>query len=232
MYTEVVISHYDRDLSWVRGFDPDVKVSIVTKSEAQDISPLLDLGHSVLRVKNIGRDVHTFFKSISILRKCPKPTPDYIIFFLQDYPFDHFENCVDTVNNLVLDRANVSIGGFFAFHYNTIGTMWKLPTAEHFIGEVLKCSSNGMPQDHNSEINVDRYWRLLFTGDPPSHYEFNPGGHFAITHEHIFIRPRAFYLKIIELLETEKVAPWIIERLELYIFDERYEIHDHYRPNW
>ncbi len=217
MRKRVVISYYNRNISFAD--DIDAEVIIVNKSDHYICSDR----HEVLIMPNVGRDVHTFFTDVLSL------PDDSITFYLQDYPFDHFEDCVEVINELKLERAKLRIGGYYGFHHNTIGTMWDLPESTTFSGRALYCLPNGMPQDHNPEIDVDRYWRILFAEPVRSLYEFMPGGHFAITSEQARKRPASFYRKIIELLETELVAPWIIERLEPYIFDERFKIHDHYQ---
>jgi len=46
-----------------------------------------------------------------------------------------------------------------------------------------------------------------------------PGGHFGITKEHAQLRSKEFYKHVADFLFEEPVAPWIIERLECYIFN-------------
>jgi hypothetical protein len=123
--------------------------------------------------------------------------------------------------------AQLNIGGYHGFHYNTIaipsskgGVMWKLsPSKHHGEGQVLICKSDGSPQDANPNINVDKYWSMLFNSPTPSDYEFMPGGHFGITRDHAKLRSKEFYKKVVDLLTELEVAPWIVERLECYIFN-------------
>lgn len=131
----------------------------------------------------------------------------------------------------IKEESQLNINGYHGFHWNSIvtpselgGIMWNLsPTQHHGTGNILACQSNGMPHDHNPHINVNNYWNLLFQGTPPGEYEFMPGGHFAITKEQVHIRSVDFYSKIVNLLETNDIAPCIIERLECYIFNEKYK---------
>jgi hypothetical protein len=98
--------------------------------------------------------------------------------------------------------------------------MWNLSQSkQHGNGKVLVCNSDGSPQDSNPNINVDEYWKKLFTLEKPKEYEFMPGGHFGITKEHVQLRSKSFYKQIIDLLLQDTTAPWIIERLECYIFN-------------
>jgi hypothetical protein len=46
-----------------------------------------------------------------------------------------------------------------------------------------------------------------------------PGGHFGITKQQAQLRSKDFYKNIVDFLLEEEVAPWIIERLECYIFN-------------
>ena len=170
-----------------------------------------------------------FFKDLFLLiARYSNPVIGYITFFGQDWPFDHWEDIVEVANNGTEDtRCQLKIGGYYGFHFNTItvpsplgGTMWALsPSKQHGEGRVLVCQSNGYPQDSNPNINVDKYWELLFTDEKPSEYEFMPGGHFGITREHAQLRSKEFYKKVCDLLLEDESAPWMIERLECYIFN-------------
>jgi hypothetical protein len=48
-----------------------------------------------------------------------------------------------------------------------------------------------------------------------------PGGHFGITKEHAQLRSKEFYKKVCDLLIDDVNAPWMIERLECYIFNPK-----------
>jgi len=148
-----------------------------------------------------------------------------ITFFVQDYPFDHWGDVIEVINNnLWEEKVQLKIGGYYGFHNNTLGSAWTMEKCKQFgNGISIKCLSNGHPQDHNPLINVDKYWELLFITEKPLEYEFIPGGHFAITKEHVQIRSKEFYKKCCELLITDITAPWMFERLECYIFDKRFK---------
>ena len=224
MKKEIVIAAYDKELNWVSQFNDDVKVTIYRKGN------ILPLSNSEIKIEpNKGRCVHTFFKHIHDQYN----NLSDITFFAQDYPFDHWEDIIDIVNKEVWnERCVLQIGGYYGFHFNTItqhgpkgGVMWTLsPSTQHGNGKVLICQSNGLPQDRNPKINVDNYWSKLFDDNRPPLYEFIPGGHFAVTKESAMIRPQEFYGKVIKLLENDEAAPWMIERLECYIFNKNYKV--------
>jgi len=223
---EIVISLYDKNIDWVSNINSDVKVTIYRKGN------ITSNKNEIVLMPNVGRDVHTFFRHLYVNYE----NLSDITFFSQDYPFDHWEDIVDVINNDTFsETCQLQIGGYYGFHYNTIkypsekgGVMWDLyPTQHHGNGNILFCSSNGYPQDSNNAIDVNKYWKLIFSDDYPfikdSRYEFIPGGHFAITKTHAQMRSKNFYKKIVQLLEKYEEAPWIIERLECYIFNPKYK---------
>jgi hypothetical protein len=221
MKKELVIAAYDKDLDWVSDLNEDVKVTTYRKG---DVLPLLE--NETLIEPNVGRCVHTFFNHIYTNYD---KLSDYT-FFCQDFPFDHWGNMVEIINgdmSTLHETSELPIEGYYGYHNNTFGTAWTLhgmsPTKQHGNGSVLTCLSNGHPQDRNPKINVDKYWNFLFNEPVPPSYEFMPGGHFGITKEHIQLRSKEFYKKIIDLLVEDDTAPWMIERLECYIFNPSFK---------
>lgn len=224
MKKELVISTYSEDYSWVSQVDKNVKITIYRKGDLENKENEIKL------TPNVGRDVHTFFKHI---------TDNYenlsdLIFFSQDYPFDHIENYIEIINGDIDTckiNASLNFNGYYGYHWNSVkvptdraGIMHTMLPSSHFgvSGKVLKCFSNGSPHDLNPNINVDKIWQVLFSSPIPQYYEFIPGGHFSITKEQIHKRSFNFYNKIVNLLENNSTMPWNIERLECYIFCELY----------
>ena len=223
MNKEIVIAAYDKDLSWTSNLNQDVKITIYRKGVKKD-------ENEIFIELNKGRCVHTFFNHIY---ENYNSLSDYT-FFVQDYPFDHWENVIEVVNGGYDDfvrNSQLTIDGYFGFHWNSItvpsekgGIMWQLSKSHHHgNGNVLSCFSNGFPQDNNPHIDVDKYWKILFEGEPPHNYEFMPGGHFGITNIHAKIRSQQFYKKVIDILLESDFTPWVIERLECYIFNPTYK---------
>lgn len=219
MNRELVIAAYDNYTDWLSELNPEIKTTVYRKGNLHPIKE-----GEILIEPNKGRCVHTFFNHL--YNKYENLSD--ITFFAQDYPFDHWEDITEVINkNKEEERCQLKIGGYYGFHYNTItipsqkgGIMWNLsPSKHHGNGKVLVCKSNGQPQDGNPNINVDKYWDLLFTDQKPEEYEFMPGGHFGITKEHAHKRSKQFYKKVVDLLLEDDTAPWMIERLECYIFN-------------
>tara|TARA_R110000796_G_scaffold58413_4_gene134861 strand:+ start:16317 stop:16994 length:678 start_codon:yes stop_codon:yes gene_type:complete len=218
---EIVIAVYDKDISWLSKLDTDVIKTIYRKGENK-------YDDEIILKPNVGRDVHSFFYHIY---ENYDSLAD-ITFFVQDYPFDHWENVIEVINNETWEnKASLIINGYYGFHFNTIkipspkgGIMWTLLPSKHFdSGMVLRCQPNGRPHDMNPNINVNKYWGMLFEQEALTEYEFIPGGHFGITKETIKKRSREFYKKIIDILESDIHAPWVIERLECYIFNGEFK---------
>ena len=220
MTKEIVIAAYDKPTNWLINLNSDIKKTIYRKGNALSLAD-----NEILIEPNVGRCVHTFFSHIY---HNYDNLSDYT-FFVQDYPFDHWGNLIDIINgdtNDITNKASLIIGGYFGFHNNTLGSALNMSQSKQFDnGNVLVCLSNGHPQDTNPKIDINKYWNLLFSSPefPPPLYEFIPGGHFVITKEHVHIRRKEFYKKIIDLLEEDITAPWMIERLECYIFHPNFK---------
>ena len=216
MNKELVISVFDKNLEWIDRLNEDVNVTIYRKGN----NPKSKF-HEIFLKNNVGRDVHTFFYHIV---KNYEKLSDFT-FFVQDFPFDHWGNLVDVVNNLDnLSTCSLNFGGYYGFHNNQFGSAWTLkPSTQFTNGNVLSCTKSGNPQHTHENLNLDIYWVNFFSSPAPSEYEFIPGGHFVITKEQIKLRQKNFYQKILTFLETENLAPWVIERFECYIFNPNFE---------
>jgi hypothetical protein len=219
MTKEIVIAAYDKSLEWVEQINSDVKVTIYRKGD------ILPLNENEIKVEpNKGRCVHTFFNHIYLNYD---NLSDYT-FFVQDFPFDHWGNVLEILNSdtsSIEKNASLVIGGYYGYHNNYFGSAWSMyPSLQFGGGNIISCQSNGHPQDTNPNINVNKYWNILFSDShtPPPYYDFIPGGHFAITKEQIRIRDKQFYEKIVNILLEDEHSPWMIERLECYIFNERF----------
>lgn len=221
MKRELVIAAYDKPLDWVSQVNKDVKITVYRKGE------VMPLGENEIKLEpNVGRCVHSFFTH---MYNNYDNLADYT-FFVQDFPFDHWGNLIEIINGSdedISNKATLKFDGYYGYHNNTMGTAWSLPISYQFgNGNALQCFSDGFPQDRNPNINVNKYWDLLiaYPVAPPAVYEFMPGGHFVITREQIHKNTKEQYKKILELLENDVTAPWMIERLECYIFSYKYRL--------
>jgi hypothetical protein len=218
MKKEIVVAAYDKNLDWLDFINSDIKKTVYRKG---NILPLSE--NEILIESNAGRCVHTFFNHIL---KNYDNLSDYT-YFVQDYPFDHWGNLIEVINNqtdeLLINMCSVNIeNGYYGFHNNTLGTAWQMYESIHHNGLIISCNNEGRPQDHAPYINVKLYWDILFQDINPEFYEFMPGGHFILTKEHAHKRSKDFYKIIVNTLENDIYAPWNYERLECYIFNPNY----------
>lgn len=215
MTKELIIAVYDKDYSWINHVNQDVIKTIYRKGHAQQLAP------NEIRIEpHKGRDVHTFFWHI--YNKYESLSD--ITYFAQDFPFDHWGNIIDKLNGNDFDDCTMKIGEYYGYYNPVVDTGLRLIDGKQFTGgKVLPCLSNGMPHDATNNVNVNKFWDILIDEPKVPVYEFLPAGHFAIHKNQILKRTKKFYGEIVSLLENHDEAPWSIERLELYIFDERFK---------
>lgn len=206
---EVVISAYDKDYNWINQLDSNVKVTVYKKG----FEPL---PNEILIEPNVGRDVHTFFYH---LVNNYNNLSDYT-FFAQDYPFDHVENYISLINGdkqLWFKHAKQSVDGcwFFNTQYNILLCDKKgIPNSEIINNLSFKVWATGEWE----ELDMESIWNQLFTLACPDYFMFAPAGHFCISKEQVLKKSLEYYKLILNILETNSQSPWIIERLEPYIF--------------
>ena len=201
---EVVISAYDRDYHyWVNNLNKDIKVTVYRKGTNYNLADEIYLEN------NVGRDVHTFFYHIV---NNYDNLANYT-FTSQDYFHDHVRNYIDIMNGDIRTLKENAVQDF--------GECWFYCTQ---YGGKLNCDKNGAP--HHAGLDIPTIWNQLFKIDCPDTIVFTPTGHFCATNKHIQKRPLTFYKKVLNILETNEQAPWIIERLEPYIFDLNYDINE------
>jgi hypothetical protein len=209
---EVVISLFDKNLEWINNLDRDIKVTIYRKGDATSHKDEIYLHN------NVGRDVHTFFYHIV---NNYNNLADYT-FFSQDYPFDHIENYIEIINGNQQQwdmYSSYRKDGYWAYHWNSIGTMWSMDDSIESGCKVLNSDKFGKPH-HPIPLPMEPIWNIIFTSKCPEQFEFTPGGHFSISKQQILTKDLDFYKKILILLESNELSPWVIERLEPYIFNK------------
>jgi hypothetical protein len=209
MSKELVIAAFDRNYDWVNLLNPDVKLKVYTKgwSTKPDEEVILN---------NVGRDVHTFFYHL-VARY--DSLSDYT-FFSQDYCRDHVANYPEIINsdlNFWNEQCQQHFEEYWCF-FSILGpSTWNWHSASQFGGNVLSCDQNGSPNHPGLVIPV--IWNQLFETPCPQELEFVPAGHFCVSRQQVHKRSKSFYQRVLKILETNPQAPWIIERLEPYIFN-------------
>jgi hypothetical protein len=220
MNKEIIIAKYNEDVSWVDKINKNTKITIYRK----DGIPEPINNNNTILLENIGREIHSYIHHIFYNYET---LSDYLI-FSQGNPFDHFENIIDIVNGDVNnwnEHTSLYYDGFWGFHWNSIGTMWKMDASKQFNGHSLICQSNGSPQINPQEHNIDldKMWHEIFNQSTPIEYEFVPGAHFIVTKELVYSRPKSFYNHLLSILKNDYFSPWVFERLIPYIFNNNFK---------
>jgi hypothetical protein len=200
MTKDLIIAHYERDYSWISSLDENVKKIVYTKNESL-VNP-----NEILITPNLGRCVHTFFYHLYTQYD---NLADFTI-TAQDYPFDHVNNYSDIIN------GDISVWNEFAQY--KVGECWWFCTCYHLWTSYM----DGGPS--HPGLNIPPVWSELFDEPVPHDVIFSAGGHFVVSKEQVRKRPREFYGKVCNILQTNDQGPWIIERLESSIFNENLKI--------
>jgi len=215
---EVVIAAYDKNYNWINQLDSNVKVTVYKKG-------FESLPNEILIEPNVGRDVHTFFYH---LVHNYNNLSDYT-FFAQDYPFDHVENYISLINGdkqLWFEHARQSTDGcwfFNTYYYTFLCDKTGIPNSVVIDDLSLKIWPTGEWRD----MDLESTWHQLFNIPCPDYFMFTPAGHFCISKEQVLKKPLEYYKLILNILETNPESPWVIERLESYIF-----LHKDYKVNY
>jgi len=224
MNKELVIATYNSTYDWIQSIGSEVKVTVYNKGHI--------INSNEIPLLNVGRDVHTFFYHLATNYD---KLADYT-FFSQDNPFDHVENYVEVINcedeSLLHYHAKKIIGGCWFFNTYSDDSYRKynlhLPPHEwrndvgHGSIKDLRCDKRG--EIHHGGLQVEEMWNELFLNAMPSYIYFVPAGHFCVRKDQVYKRPKYFYERVVTLLEKHPQSPWIIERLEGYVFDNNYII--------
>lgn len=199
---EVVIAAFNRNYDWINQLNPSVRTTIYRKGD-QELLP-----NEIFIENNVGRDVHTFFQHL--VRRYD--TLSDFTFMAQDYCFDHVSNYVEIING---DEQLWDL-----YSIKKLDECWFFNT-EH--GGILHSDKFGKPHHHHV-LNIHKYWNLLFEEECPQILHWSAAGHFCVSKNQVHKRPIQFYEKIVKILENDYQTPWVVERLEHYLFDMNYEI--------
>jgi hypothetical protein len=202
---EIIISAYKRDYSWINDLNSDIKVTTYRKGEN------LNLPNEIFIENNVGRDVHTFFNHF-VQRY--DTLSDYT-FTAQDYFGDHVNNYMDIMNG---DKNVWDIQALQVF-----SECWFFSTTY----PILQCDKAGKPH-HDGSISIEPIWNKLFFDVCPETLRFTPAGHFCVSKNHVHRRHVGFYQDVVDILASDEMSPWVIERLMPYIFDMNYKTKKNY----
>jgi hypothetical protein len=204
---ELVVSHYEADLDWLRSDEISDFFDVVIYSKGKQRS----FDRPVEILPNVGREPHTY------LHYCVEwydDLPDVTV-FCQDMPwhepyFRSYDYFIERLHETILSPLDEPT-----------------PIADFYGQETIRCDRWGQPS-HDVFMDIRKYWKRFFDSPPPLEYEFGPGCTIAVRREHITRRSLPWLTALRESInqpcqgkpyfKPEEV--WILERLLLYVFGD------------
>jgi hypothetical protein len=191
MTIDVVVAHFNEDLSWTKTVIPTRRVVVYNKGEDED----------GLLLPNVGREAHTYLHHILVtysdLAECT--------FFTQGdpnahLPLSHLQGIINRWPNSQ-HRGALRLEG---------GPMFFVNEPVRYLEET--------PQNEDVHNDPRGLWRELFTNEPPEDILFAPAAIFAISRDKLLSRSFEFYRKALGLAVSRKRGPWEFERLWAYLW--------------
>lgn len=195
MYKQLVVSHYEKDLTWVETASDYLDVVVYDKS---------DKGSKYTKLENIGREPHSYMYHII---ENYDSLAEWTI-FAQDNPFEHVDNWMDIVSgDQIAWNQHAKLKQKGTYFFSNLG--------------VLQSDQVGGP--HHTGLPMLEVWNATFTQECPLSISFAPSCHCVIHRESILIRPVTFYQNILQILKDTYHSPWVFERYLSYIFDSNFK---------
>jgi hypothetical protein len=145
---------------------------------------------------NVGREGHTYYTHI-----CDNydTLADYTI-FLQGNPFDHSPHIIENLHKIINSPGlNIDFG---------------------FLSERIFRSNLSGDFYHHGLPLIDTYEKLFNERKENMEFIFGAGAQFIVSKKRILNRPKEFYTKIVEMLQTDinPIEGFVIERFNPLIF--------------
>lgn len=185
---EILLARYKESVEWARHLP---NVTVVNKGEP------LDEEMRELRMPNVGREGHTYYKYIV---DHYDDLPEYLL-CLQAHPFDHSPNILLKIQSWL----NAAPG--------------QLPDYATVSEKVLPCNLLRCP--YAGPLPMIPIYEMLFGQRPTfTDFTFGAGAQFIVSRRRILQRPRSFYEKIVRLLEysPDPTEGHVIERFHGFVF--------------
>ena len=156
----------------------------------------LNDNYNEFALPNVGREGHTYYKYI-----CDNydNLADYTI-FLQGNPFDHSPNIISNLYKYI-NSTDLNID------------------FEFLSEKILDCNLSGCRYHYGLPL-IKTYESLFNEKKNYMRFEFGAGAQFIVSKKSILKRSRAFYSKIVKMLETHinPIEGFVIERFHKIIF--------------
>lgn len=194
MYKQLIVSHFEQDLTWAHVASEYMDVKIYDKSIHNT---------PYTKLPNVGREPHTYMHHII---EYYDSLPEWTI-FAQDNPFEHVNNWTEIIsgdeNTWNCLATSIQDRGYF---FSNMG--------------ILISDQNGVP--HHPGLPIADLWNSTFTQKCPPFLEFTPSCHFIIHRSKIRLRSKQFYQNVKNILESNYISPWALERYISYLFNSDY----------
>jgi len=200
---DLVVSHYNEDLRWLRKVPPEFRIVIYSKGNLPDVS-FLEREVILLPLSNVGREAHSW---AVYLKEHANDPPDLAV-FLQGHPFDHCHDAHQRLKAIASGENILSPSGFkwWGFIIETDDSLGKRV--------FVPWSKN-----HDSrELNIGNRFEKIFKRSGPLVYRFYPGGQFTVSGKAINRNSQTFYTGIQEMLEKDEDAAYCLERFWDQVF--------------
>jgi hypothetical protein len=157
----------------------------------------LNSGYNEVLLPNVGREGHTYYKHI-----CDNydNLSDYII-FLQGNPQPHSPNYISNINKYINNSVlNIDF--------------------EYLSEIVINASLSGGCSYHPGLPLIDTYEKIFNERKEHLEFQFGAGAQFIVSKKCILNKPKAFYSKIVEILQKDlnPIEGYVIERFHKIIF--------------
>ena len=189
---EIVISHFNEDLSWLAEFSKHCTIY----SKGGPLPAVVSSSfHQTFNLPNIGRETHTYLTHIVNNYDCLPP----LTFFLQGNIHDindgtpaHTDMSLSEIigqASSFCDGRTMPIGRVHSFS-DWAGIQY-LPGWIERRGKSLQ----------RTKLSPLQFWRTIFGSPPPENVRFVQGALFAVTRGAIRRRPKSFYENVLRYFE-------------------------------
>jgi hypothetical protein len=189
----VVVAHYQEDLSWLSKQIEDSTYYVYTKYYDKDDQFFKKFAFQdavFTNLENVGREAHTYLYHIIDKYEEISETPESVTAFIKGDVSDHISN------------------------YN-------VPTPESLVPKILKeadkygYSKSGLiawTDDINNDTTFNKWFETDVLNNKPKedNLEWYIGGIFAVKHTEITNKPKSYYINL--LLQTNKEIVYFMER--------------------
>lgn len=195
---ELVVAHYQEDLSWLRKRPANLRITVYDKS------PDAPGGSDAILLPNVGREAHTYLYHI-VSRY--DTLAEWTI-FCQGKPFDHAYDFKKTLRVMAVDTPQPRGSGF------------------HWLGHLIDTDdAQGhrlfRPWSKNDDgrgLDLRGFHRALFDTDGPEEYTFVLGAQFAVHCDVVRRQPLTFYERALAVSVQFPDAAHCFERSWDHVF--------------